>query len=86
MKLKKAGERISRVEVTNISSQGVWIDVDAREYFMSYEDFPWFKDATVKDILDVQLLHDHHLRWESLDIDLDVASLDNPQTYPLIYQ
>ena len=86
MKLKKAGEHISRVEVTNISSQGVWIAVDDREYFMSYEDFPWFKDATVREILDVQLFHDHHLRWEVLDVDLDVASLDNPQTYPLIYK
>ena len=86
MKLKKAGESTSQVEITNISSQGVWIDVKDKEYFMSYEEFPWFQDAKVKDILEVQLLHDHHLRWESLDVDLDIDSLKNPQSYPLLYQ
>ena len=86
MKLKKAGKNISQAEITNISSQGVWIDVKDREYFMSYEEFPWFKDAKLKDILEVQLIHDHHLRWKTLDVDLDLDSLDNPKSYPLVYK
>ena len=57
MKSGKAGESTSQAEVTNISSHGVWIDVKDREYFMSYEDYPWFKEARVGEILNVQLHH-----------------------------
>ena len=50
MKLKKAGDSTSQAEITNINTNGVWIDVKNKEYFMSYEEFPWFQDAMVKDI------------------------------------
>ena len=30
---------------------------------MSYEDFPWFRQATVGQILNVELLHRDHLHW-----------------------
>ena len=33
------------VEVTNVSRHGIWMLVRDRELFMSYEDFPWFKEA-----------------------------------------
>jgi hypothetical protein len=42
------------VEVTHISKTGVWLLADDRELFMSYEDFPWFKDAPVGKILNVE--------------------------------
>jgi len=54
------------------------------EYFLSYEDFPWFKDARVSEILEVELHHGFHLHWPRLDVDLDVASLKNPEQFPLI--
>ena len=86
MKLKKAGESISDVEVTNISRHGIWIFVKSREFFLPFEKFPWFKKATVEEIMEIHLLHDHHLRWEKLDIDLDMKSLENPDDYPLVYR
>ena len=86
MKLKKAGENISRVEVSNISRHGIWLFVRDTEYFLSFEEFPWFRDAKVGDIMEVELIHDHHLRWENLDIDLELESLTHPGKYPLIFK
>ena len=44
------GNDISAVEVTNISNHGVWLLAHDKELFMSYDDFPWFKDQVVKSI------------------------------------
>ena len=71
------------VEVTNISSNGLWILIDETEKFLSYEDFPWFRYASVDEILSVELLAPHHLYWEKLDIDLHIESIDHPERYPL---
>lgn len=53
---------------------------------MPYEHFPWFKQAKVSEIYNVKLLHGHHLRWEQLDIDLELESLEHPERYPLRYK
>ncbi len=42
------GKNTLDVEVTNISSHGVWILAHGKELFMSYDDFPWFKDQPIK--------------------------------------
>ncbi|MCA9408776.1 MAG: DUF2442 domain-containing protein [Candidatus Omnitrophica bacterium] len=86
MKLKNRGKSISKVEVLNISSFGIWILVRANEYFLAYKDFPWFKKATLKQIQNVKLLHGHHLFWPELDVDLHLESLSNLEKYSLVYQ
>ena len=48
------GNNTSAVEVTNISVHGLWLLAHGKELFMSYEDFPWFKDQTVKSIFSVE--------------------------------
>jgi len=42
---KARGKNILAVEVTHISTNGVWILAGEKEPFMSYADFPWFKDV-----------------------------------------
>ena len=74
----------SPVEVQQISSHGIWILVEEKEYFLPNNEFPWFKDATVGDICEVDLLHGNHLYWPKLDIDLALDSLDHLEQYPLI--
>jgi len=86
MKLEKAGGNTSQVEVTNISSHGIWIYIKSKEYFMPFDEFPWFRDAKIAEIMDVKLIHKHHLYWEKLDIDLELDSLSDPQKYPLVYK
>jgi len=84
MKSSTLGTNISAVEVTHVSSHGVWLMVRGHEYFLSYEDFPWFRDAKLGDILDVKLLHQTHLYWPKLDVDLSLKSIEDPGSYPLI--
>jgi hypothetical protein len=71
--------------VTNIDSHGFWLFAKGREFFLAYREYPWFMEAKVADILNVELLHGSHLHWPALDADLTVESLEHPETYPLIY-
>ena len=86
MKLKMHGKNTLSAEVTQISPHGIWLLVKGMEYFLPYEDFPWFKKGSVKQILNVQLLHGFHLRWPDLDVDLELDSLERIEKYPLIYK
>lgn len=86
MKSKTHGKSISPAEVTNISTHGFWLYVEDKEYFLAFEEYPWFKNAKVKEILNVKLLHDYHLNWPDLDTDLELACLANLDKYPLKYR
>jgi hypothetical protein len=72
--------------VANIDSHGFWLLVRGKEYFLPYEDYPWFKDAKVSEILNVELHHKSHLHWPDLDVDLCVESLEHPDAFPLMYK
>jgi hypothetical protein len=74
----------SEVEVTQISKHGIWLLLKEKEHFLSLDNFPWFKDASVSSIQNVELLNEHHLYWPDLDIDLVVDSINNTERYPLI--
>jgi hypothetical protein len=78
------GRAISEVEVTHISRHGFWILVGDEELPVPYEAFPWFRDATVDQILTVEHPTEDHLYWPKLDIDLSVESLRNPDAFPLV--
>jgi hypothetical protein len=49
-----------------------------------FKDFPWFQDATVRQIANVLLPSPHHLYWPDLDIDLAVESIEHPERFPLV--
>ena len=86
MSLSEPGTHTSDVEVTHIDRHGIWILVKGAEYFLPYEEYPWFKEAKISEILDVRLLHEGHLFWEALDVDLSLKILGKPASYPLIYK
>ena len=71
------------VSVENIAPFGIWLLAKEKEYFLSYKDYPWFKNQTIKSIQNVKLLHGFHLYWPDLDIDLEIDNLENPGKYPL---
>jgi len=83
-KLKQPGKIGFKVEVTNISSHGIWLLTEEKELFLSYEDFPWFKDAPVKKILNVKEIRPGHFYWPDLDVDLSIEMIENPEQFPLI--
>ncbi len=85
MKSEIAGENISQIEVLNISKHGFWLLIHEREYYLPFEEFPWFREAKISSILHVELPHPHHLYWPDLDVDLDLESIESPDKYPLLY-
>ena len=80
------GRSTSPAEVTNVSVHGFWLFVGARELFVPFQQFPWFRDASIRAITNVQLPSPHHLYWPDLDIDLAVESIEHPEKYPLVSQ
>ena len=81
--LKPLGKNTGQVEITNISENGVWLFAMDKEYFMPYEDFPWFKDAPVGKIFNVEEPSPGHLYWPDLDIDLTLEIIEHPERFPL---
>ena len=81
--LKTLGKNDVAVEITHISANGVWLLADERELFMSYEDFPWFKDASVGKILNVVETTPGHFHWPELDVDLTVEIIEHPERFPV---
>ncbi len=77
------GTNISEVEVTHISSYGVWLLAHGKELFMSYDDFPWFKDQPVKVIINVHEQGSGHFYWPDIDVDLGIDSIEHPEIFPL---
>lgn len=77
---------ISPVEVTNISQHGFWVLLNDEELFLAFAEFPWFRDATISKILNVELPSPNHLYWPDLDVDLAVESISHPERFPLVSQ
>ncbi|HUU43859.1 MAG TPA: DUF2442 domain-containing protein [Planctomycetota bacterium] len=86
MKSSRRGATISEAEVIGINRHGIWLYVKGAEYFLPHGDYPWFKEARIADILDVRLLHETHLHWPALDVDLCLESLGKPEAFPLVYR
>jgi hypothetical protein len=84
MKSAKRGRPTSNVEVTNISAHGFWLLLGEREVFLAFKTFPWFRDATVGQLLNVEWPSANHLYWPQLDVDIAVESIDHPERYPLV--
>jgi hypothetical protein len=80
------GQSTSAVEVTNVSAHGFWLLLGAEELFVPFAEFPWFRDAPIGKLTQVELPSPHHLYWPALDIDLAVASIHDPAQFPLVSQ
>jgi hypothetical protein len=80
------GTSISEIEVTNISKHGFWLLLGSEELFVPFSEFPWFKEAPVSHLTNVELPQPHHLYWPDLDVDLAVDSLRHPERFPLVSQ
>jgi len=77
------GNNTLAVEVTNVSGHGVWLLTHDKELFMSYKDFPWFKDQTIQNILNVEEQGPNHYYWPDIDVDLSLESIEHPERFPL---
>jgi hypothetical protein len=86
MRSSALGKNTSPAEVQDISRNGIWLLIQGREYFLPYAEYPWFKEARLSAIYNLELLHGTHLHWSDLDVDLELESLQQPERYPLVYK
>jgi hypothetical protein len=84
MKSNNLGKNISSIEI-HTSFFGVWLLVLDTEFFLPYKEYPWFQDAKISELYNVKLINETHIYWPSLDVDLELNGLINPEKYPLIY-
>ena len=78
------GMSTSEIEVSLVSNKGFWLLVDEEELFVSYADFPWFRQATIEQVTTVERPSAEHLYWSLIDVDLAVASIRDPAAFPLV--
>ena len=83
MTSKMLGIPTFKTEISNISKHGIWLISQDKEYFMPYEDFPWFQDASINQIFNLEEPSPGHLYWPDLDVDLALESIENPERFPL---
>lgn len=74
----------SGIEVSLVLNQGFWLLLENEEPFVPYKEFPWFKKATIEQILEVEHPSTNHLYWPMLDVDLSVESIRSPDAFPLV--
>ena len=71
-------------EVSHVSRHGLWLLADDEELLLPFEQFPWFKNATIEQIMTVERPTADHLYWPLLDVDLALQSVRDPASFPLI--
>ena len=71
-------------EVTHVSKNGFWMLIGDEELLLPFEQFPWFRKATIDQLLHVERPTVNHLYWPELDIDLALESIRTPAEFPLI--
>jgi hypothetical protein len=86
VKSVRRGKTTSAAEVVHISSHGFWLFFEPlqRELFLPFSAFPWFADATIRQLSTIEVERDHVVRWPELDVDLDVSRIEEPERYPLV--
>jgi len=84
MNPKAVGTVTSQTEITHISSHGVWLIKGDKELFMSYTDFPWFKDALIGKVLNITEPTPGYFYCPGLDVDLGIESIEHTERFPFI--
>ena len=78
------GNVTSAPEVTHVSRHGFWLLLGDEELLLPFEKFPWFRNATIEQLAQVERPTPGHLYWPQLDIDLAVESIRYPEAFPLV--
>jgi len=83
-KISKQSTELTSVSVRSIMPDGIFLSVYGNDYYLSYNRIPWFQHAKLSDIFNVSMMGDDAIRWEALDVDLEIDSLIHPERYPLV--
>jgi len=82
--ISKQNTKHTSVSVRSIMPDGIFLTVFDNDYYLSYNRLPWFRNAKISDIFNVAMMGDDAIRWDTLDIDLEIDSLKYPERYPLV--
>ncbi|MBS0153790.1 MAG: hypothetical protein JSS38_04300 [Nitrospira sp.] len=88
MKRLLQSNALSRVDVTHISTHGIWLLTTTSELFVSFIDFPKFRTASSSSLMHVARLHPDSLYWPDLDIEIPIKHvrcfpLAAPKLHPI---
>ena len=86
MKSGQSGTSTLVSDVTNINPTGFWLLADEHEYFVPFDDYPIFRNATIEQIFAVKRSGPGQYHWPLLDADIELEALDHPERYPLVYR
>jgi hypothetical protein len=78
-------ETAGQSQITSIEIDGFWLLTGEGEYFVSFEDYPEFREASVKQIFNFDQAFDH-FHWLDLDIDIELEALQHPERFPLKFK
>ena len=84
MKSVQPGTSTSGVELTNVSQHGLWLLIDGSEHYVPFDEFPWFRRATIAQLGRIERPSPGHLNWPELDVDLSLESIERPAAFPLV--
>jgi hypothetical protein len=73
-------------QVTTVSHYGLGLQFAGEKLRLSFNHFPWFKQASIAQLLSVQWPSPNHLYWPGRDVDLSVESIRHPEQFPLVSQ
>jgi hypothetical protein len=85
MDMSNATQRLSSPTIAHIQRTEFFLSLDAREFFVSFEDCPDFNNAAISQIFDFRFSHDG-LHWDSLDVDIELDALKNPEKFTLKFR
>jgi hypothetical protein len=63
---------------------GITIEAFGSVFFLPYSKNPWFVNAKISDVFNIEPISDIGVRWDALDVDLAIDSFIHPEKYPLI--
>ncbi len=67
-------------------NKGFWLLVNGDEYFVAFDDYPPFKQATIEQIFRMNYIEPDQLHWPDLDVDIELNALRHPEHYPLVWR
>lgn len=78
-------EKDKNTQFSGITPNGIWLLSNGKELFINFKDYPEFKDATVSQIQDFSTDISGNLHWKSIDVDIEIEALENPEKFPMKY-
>ena len=82
--ISKQNTKPTSVNVRSIMPDGIFLSVLGNDYYLSYDRLPWFRDAKTSDIFNVEMYGTDGIRWNKLNVELEIDSLKYPERYPLV--